>query len=79
MNKPDCHSDICPVCGGRKRSGKVLRSVDLGFGVVVVRGVAATVCGQCGGEWIEDATATRLENIANAARRDHRQLEVVAY
>ncbi|MDR4509847.1 MAG: YgiT-type zinc finger protein [Candidatus Brocadiaceae bacterium] len=34
----------CPLCGGKKQAGKTTFTVDLGFGVVVVREVPATVC-----------------------------------
>jgi len=33
-------------------------TADLGFGVVVVRDVPATVCSQCGADWIADAIAS---------------------
>jgi len=38
--------DKCPLCGGAKKEGKTTFTVDLGFGVVVVRDVPATVCSQ---------------------------------
>ena len=34
----------CPLCGGTKKSGKTTFTADMGFGVVVVRGVPATIC-----------------------------------
>ena len=37
----------------RLKEGKTTFTVDLGFGVVVVRDVPATVCSQCGADWIE--------------------------
>jgi len=48
----------------------------LGFGVVVIREVPATVCSQCGADWIDDATASKLEEIVNDARRKHRTVEI---
>ncbi len=41
-------SSQCPLCGGNKSEGKTTFTTDLGFGVVVVRDVPATVCAQCG-------------------------------
>jgi YgiT-type zinc finger domain-containing protein len=67
-------NQTCPLCGGKKTKGKTTFSADLGSGVVVVRQVEATICAQCGEEWIDDATARRLEQIVNDARA--RQLEV---
>ena len=66
MQKPADQSR-CPICGGIKKPGKTTYSVDLGSGVVVVRNVTATVCSQCGEEWIDDQTAQRLEQIVQDA------------
>ena len=69
----------CPLCGGRKQQGETIFSVELGFGVVVVRHVPATVCTQCGADWIDDEVAAHLEQYVDEARRKHSQVEVVAY
>jgi len=66
----------CPLCGGAKKAGKTTFTVDLGFGVVVVRDVPATVCSQCGADWIDDAVAAKLEDIVNDARTRHHTVEV---
>jgi len=72
-------SSECPLCGGNKQQGETIFSVELGFGVVVVRHVPATVCAQCGADWIDDEVAARLERYVDEARRKHSQVEVVAY
>nr|VFJ56098.1 MAG: YgiT-type zinc finger domain-containing protein [Candidatus Kentron sp. DK]VFJ58505.1 MAG: YgiT-type zinc finger domain-containing protein [Candidatus Kentron sp. DK] len=67
----------CPVChGGRKQVGKTTFSVDLGFGVVVVRDVPAQVCDLCGTDWIENPVAEQLERIVAQARKKHAIIEV---
>jgi len=68
--------DKCPLCGGTKKAGKTTFTVDLGFGVVVVRDVPATVCSQCGMDWVEDRIASKLEKIVNDARQKHLTVEV---
>ena len=73
MNEPN---DQCPMCDGRKMPGTTTFSADLGSGVVVVRQVRATVCSQCGEEWIDDATAGQIEEIVNEARTRRLQVEV---
>lgn len=70
------NNDICPLCGGNKMKGTTTFSADLGSGVVVVRQVRATVCSQCGEEWIDDATSRQLEQIVNGARERRLQVEV---
>jgi len=57
-------------------SGKTTFTVDLGYGVVVVRDVPATVCGQCGADWIDDDIAGKLEVIVDDARQKHAYVEV---
>lgn len=68
--------DTCPLCRGTKKEGKTTFTADLGFGVVVVREVPATVCSQCGADWIGDAIAEKLEKIVENARRKHHLVEV---
>lgn len=69
----------CPLCGGDKKEGHTTYSVDLDFGVVVVRDVPAKVCSQCGEEWIDAEVARRLEEIVNSAHHKHPQLEVLPF
>jgi YgiT-type zinc finger domain-containing protein len=66
----------CPLCGGSKKAGRTTFTVDLGFGVVVVRDVPASVCSQCGADWIEDSIAAKLEEIVNDARNKRHIVEV---
>ncbi len=78
MKRP-ANESLCPICGGAKKPGRTIYSVDLGSGVVVARNVAATVCNQCGEEWIDAKTARRLEQVVEEARKKHHQLEVLAF
>ena len=68
---------LCPLCGGRKVPGTATFTADLGFGVVVVRKVAANVCDQCGEEWIAPSIARDLEAIVERARRERHQVEIL--
>ena len=72
-------NDQCPLCGGNKMPGVTTFTADLGSGVVVVRKVRATVCSQCGEEWIEDAVARRLEQVVSDARLQQREVDVTAF
>ncbi len=69
-------SSICPLCGGPKQPGRTTFTADVGRGVVVVRNVKATICSQCGEEWIDNKTAQELENVVTDARRERLQVEV---
>ncbi len=67
----------CPVChGGHKQHGTTVFSVELGFGVVVVRNVPALVCDLCGTDWLEDDVAQALESIVKKARLKHQAAKI---
>ncbi len=69
----------CPLCGGEKESGTTTFTVDLKFGVLVVRDVPALVCSQCGEAWIEDSVAAKLETVVADARRRQAVVEVTRW
>ena len=71
--------DLCPLCGGGKKPGTSTFTAELGFGVVVIRQVPATVCCQCGADWIDEKTAARIETAVEDARSKHSQIEVLAF
>jgi len=70
--------DACPVCGGEKKPGTTTFTVELGFGVVVVRHVPATVCSQCGADWISDDVAKRIETVVEEAKKKRLEVEVMS-
>jgi len=53
-------------------------TAELGFGVVVIRNVPATVCSQCGADWIADDVAGRIEALVEDARKKRLQVEVTS-
>lgn len=70
--------DLCPMCWGEKKPGPTTFTADLGFGIVVIRNVPATVCRQCGADWVEDGTSKRPEAIVEDARKRPLQVEVTS-
>jgi YgiT-type zinc finger domain-containing protein len=74
--KNNIQSTSCPLCKGHKKNGHALFSVDMGFGVVIVRHVPATICDQCGAEWFSDSVAAKLETIVADARAKKALVEV---
>jgi len=66
----------CPICNGYKNESTTTFTVDLDFGVVVVRHVPAIVCEQCGAEWISDENAEKIEHIVNEAKAKHSMVEI---
>lgn len=68
----------CSACGGILEQGETTFTADFGSGVVVVRNVPATVCSQCGMEWIDDKAAGEIETIVREAKSKHREVEVMS-
>jgi len=66
----------CPLCQGYKYKSTTTFTVDLKFGVVVIRNVPALVCEQCGEEWIADKEAEKLETIVKEAKQKHSLVEI---
>ena len=68
---------LCPVChSSHKQPGTATFTVELGYGIVVVRDVPAQVCDLCGTDWLEDSVVEKLELIVEQARRQHPVVEV---
>lgn len=60
----------CIVCrNGETRPGSTTETYELGTAVVVVRGIPAEVCGQCGEAYTDAETTRRLEAIVERARK----------
>jgi YgiT-type zinc finger domain-containing protein len=68
----------CNACGGTMKEGTTTITVDFGSGVVVVRNVPATVCSQCGMDWINDQVAEKVETIVQDAKDKHSEVEVMS-
>ena len=62
-----------------KKPGTTTFTADLSFGVVVIREVPATVCSQCGTDWIQDDAAARIEAIVDDAKKKRLQVEVTSF
>jgi YgiT-type zinc finger domain-containing protein len=54
-------------------------TAELGFGVVVIREVPATICSQCGADWISDDVAEQIERLVDDARKKRLLVEVLSF
>jgi YgiT-type zinc finger domain-containing protein len=60
----------CALCRtGETKPGTTTETYDVAGTVVVVRGVPAEVCQQCGETYTDEATTRQLEKIVEKARR----------
>ena len=70
----------CPICKhGDRVPGVATVTLSRGGLTLVVKGVPATVCNNCGEEYVTEAAATQLLATAEEALRAGVQLEVRQY
>lgn len=69
--------DLCAICGGRCLLGTTTSTTDFGDALIVVRGLPAQVCQQCGEAWLEHAAAAELDRIVSQARARGVPVEIV--
>lgn len=66
----------CAICGETTEQGKITTILERGATMVVFRGVPASVCPQCGEEWIDDEIAADLEAVFEKQTEAGVQVEV---
>jgi len=67
----------CVICrNGETRPGNVTVTLERDRTTLIVRGVPAEVCENCGEEYVEDSTATRILQTAEEAARAGAHLDI---
>ena len=70
----------CVVCRhGETRPGTATVTLERDGATVVVKGVPARVCGNCGEEYVEEQAASRLLALAEDAANSGVKVEVLEY
>ncbi len=69
----------CPICKGEIEKGVTTFPVELEGGFLLVKGVPADVCKQCGEVFIPDDVAETLETIVSRARKEKVEIEIISY
>jgi len=70
----------CPLCRGKMATGKTNLPYEIGEDqLVVIKGVPATICEQCGEFFIDIAVGRVVEGILDAAQRDGVTLGFLQY
>jgi len=71
---------ICVICkNGETRPGTATVTFERHGATVVIKGVPARVCQNCGEEYVDDAIASRLLKTAEEAARSGVQVDVRNY
>jgi YgiT-type zinc finger domain-containing protein len=70
----------CVICRqGETRPGKATVTLERGGATVVIRGVPARVCDNCGEEYLDERTTTELLKTADAAAQAGVQVDIREY
>ncbi len=69
----------CFMCKGTLEKKKVNYIVDLGETIIIIKGVPAKVCEQCGEQYFDDKTSENIEAIVNQLKRLPMEVSIVNY
>jgi YgiT-type zinc finger domain-containing protein len=70
----------CVICKqGTTEPGTATVTLERGGMTLVVKGVPALICSNCGEEYLDEATTTRLLDVAEAAAQAGVQVDVREY
>lgn len=69
----------CFMCKGNLEEKKVNYVVDLENSIIIIKGVPAKVCTQCGEQYFDDETAENIEKIVNKLKQLATEVTIVKY
>lgn len=69
----------CFKCEGNLKEKKVNYFVDLESTIIIIKGVPAKVCSQCGEQYFDDDTAENIDRIVNQMKELAAEVTIVNY
>lgn len=69
----------CFMCKGELTKKKVNYMVDLESTIIIIKGVPAKVCSQCGEQYFEDETSENIESIVNKLKDLSTEVTIINY
>lgn len=70
---------LCVLCKGEMKSGKVNFPVDKEDNFILIKGVPAEICEQCGEVFLKDDVAAAIEKIAKTAKATNVEFEILRF
>ena len=67
------------MCDGDLEEKKVNYVVDLEETIIIIKGVPAKVCPQCGEQYFDDKTSENIEKIVNQLKQLATEVTIVNY
>ncbi len=70
----------CIICKtGQLNTGPAMVTLHRGEATVIIKGVLALVCDNCGGYYLDEATATKVLRLADEAVKRGAEVEIVRW
>ena len=69
----------CFICKGKLEEKKVNYIADLEDTIIIIKGVPARVCTQCGEQYFDDETTENIERIVNQLKQVPIEVSIVNY
>lgn len=69
----------CFMCKGQLQEKKVNYVVDLENTIIIIKGVPAKVCTQCGEQYFDDKTSENIEKIVEQLKELSTEVTIVNY
>jgi YgiT-type zinc finger domain-containing protein len=70
----------CVICKhGETSRGEATVTVQRGDSTIVIKGVPAEICANCGEYYLDEATAQRVSDIVDQAEKNGTEVEVRRY
>lgn len=69
----------CFMCKGEVIEKKVNYMVDLESTIIIIKGVPAKVCAQCGEQYFDDQTSENIESIVNKLKDLSTEVTIINY
>jgi len=70
---------LCFLCKGEMKSGKVNFPIDEEDNFILIKGVPAEICEQCGEVFLKDDVAAAIEEIAKTAKATNVEFEILRF
>ena len=69
----------CALCKSHLVESKINHIIDLEGHIIIIKGVPAKVCNQCGEYFLDHKIALQVEKIINDVMKNHAEIFVVNY
>lgn len=69
----------CPLCGGEMHEGITTAPFFIGEKIIVIKGVPAEICSECGESYIKSSVVEGIEKLLDQLEDIHSEMSVVHY